>query len=34
MCYVMRLHLAAENRRLDMEEEARGVKEKSYRYWL
>lgn len=34
MCFVMRQHLAAENKRLDEEEEARGVKEKSYRYWL
>ncbi|KAI0082459.1 MFS general substrate transporter [Panus rudis PR-1116 ss-1] len=32
MCYVMKLHLESVNRRLDREEEARGVTEKGFRY--
>ncbi|KAF7798936.1 hypothetical protein EIP86_010164 [Pleurotus ostreatoroseus] len=34
MCYVMRQHLAAENRRMDAEDEVSGVKDKRFRYWL
>lgn len=32
MCYVMKLHLEAVNRKLDREEEAEGVKERGFRY--
>ena len=34
MCYLFRPHLAYLNRRLDEEEEEKGVKEKGFRYLL
>ena len=34
MCYVLKVHLESVNRKMDREEEERGVKEKGFRYLL